>query len=96
MTPTDYIAIGAVFLSLLTLIVGYMRQPPLVSAHRISSLESAVREYQDIADRRAEEVKAMEERIGALERRVRDLLQEREFWQDEYRKLRLGLSGSSS
>lgn len=81
MAPGDWVGIGALFLSLVALIMAYLRQPALVPAARVEDLRELVRDLR-------EENGRLIGRITALEAQIAVLQGEAKWWQEEYRKLR--------
>lgn len=87
MTWQDWLSLGSVMFTGMTVAFAFLRNPPIVPASQIEDMRA------QIAGLRAENVDCRDEtarlrtRIGQLETEVNLLRGGESFWQSEYRKL---------
>jgi cell division protein FtsB len=83
MSAGDWIGIGALVVSLVAMILAYIRQPSFVTSGRIENLRRTIEDLTTENGR-------LTGRIAFLEARVEALMSENRWWQEEYRKARSG------
>ena len=76
-----WIALCAVVISILVAISGYLHNRPVVAASTANDLRIRNRELE-------ERVEFLERRVKTLEDQLNSTLNEREWWMQEYRKLK--------
>lgn len=83
MDKTLWLPAAALFVSVLMALFGYWQRPTFVSKARATDMQETIEEQRV-------QIASLTGRVSFLENRVAVLMNEREFWQDEYRKLREG------
>jgi hypothetical protein len=86
--PAIWIGIVALIISVVVGIGGYLQKKPFVSLGSYDNLRREAEELRAVVVR-------LTTRVASLETHLDAAISEREFWQDEYRKLRNQSSFSS-
>lgn len=87
-TTAVWIAGVAVVLSFIVAIKGYLEKRPLVPKFTLDELRE---ENQDLRYR----LERMEEELDGLKSQINQVMREREWWREEYVKLRKGMANGS-